>query len=88
VLEGLWVSFVRLGDSVGSWEPRVHQVSLNAGCCKCVGHPGLALCCCCCFRMSVCVYVLVACVVPSLWYIFTLFPLLRTFFFLCVCDVV
>jgi len=57
--EGLWVSFVRLGDSVGSWEPRVHQVFLNAGCCKCVGHPGLALCCCCC--LHVCVGVLCVC---------------------------
>jgi len=56
VLEGLGVAFVRLVDSVCSLDPRGHQVFLNAGCCKCVGDPGLALCC-CCFH----VYVLVFC---------------------------
>jgi len=51
VLEGLWMSFVRLEDSFCSVDRRVHLVFLNAGCCKFVGHPGLALFCCCCFRV-------------------------------------
>jgi len=48
VLEGLWVSFVRLVDLLCSLDRRGHQVFLNAGCCKCVGDSALALCCCCC----------------------------------------
>jgi len=39
VLEGLWVSFVRVGDSFCSLDRCVDLVSLNAGCCKCVGDP-------------------------------------------------
>jgi len=55
--EGVRMSFVRLGDSFCSLDRRVHLVFLNAGCCKCVGDSGLALCCCCC--LQVCVYVFV-----------------------------
>jgi len=91
VLEGLWVSFVRVGDSFCSLDRHVHLVFLNAGCCECVGDPGPALCCCCCC-LQVCVFVcvfLVACVCPCLWYFLTLFPLLSTCFcFVGVCDVV
>jgi len=62
VREGLRVSIVRLWDSFCSLDPRGHQVFLNAGCYKCVGHPGLALCCCRCFhvwlRGCVCVFLL------------------------------
>jgi len=93
VLEGLWVSIVRVGDSFCSLDRRVHLVFLGAGCYKCVGDPGLALCfCCCCLQVCVGVFVrvfLVACVFPILWYFLTLFPLLSTCFcFVGVCDVV
>jgi len=86
------VALVRLEDAFCSLDPGVHLVFLNAGCCKCFGHPGLALCCCCCFHVwlggCVCVF-FVAYVFPSLWYFLTLFPLLSTCFcFVGVCDVV
>jgi len=43
VLEGLWVSFVRLVDSFCSLDRRVHLVFLNAGCCQSLSDPAACL---------------------------------------------
>jgi len=52
VLEGLRVFLSVLGIHFGPWI-LVCICFLNAGCCKCVGHPELAMCCCCCLHLCV-----------------------------------
>jgi len=69
VLEGLRVAFVRLEDSFCSLDPRVHQVFLNAGCCKCVGDPRacpMLLMLFACVPAWVCLFCFIACVFSSL----------------------